>query len=370
MTSNAGREAIQRDPVTGGKALVGDDREYTVTVADVLEESVKIYSLWRTGLVAADSYESKFNWYYRRNPDGPPSVMFLHHSSEVDTVGAASVAPRRMRFNDTSFLTGVLVDFVVMPEHRTFFPALILQKEMQRHALQIHCIAWGLPNPKASAVFRRAGYQCIGQMGRYVRVLRSAGYLSRHLPGWVSRVVGPIIDLARLAALVFRLAATRGYSAKWQDRPDARFNDLWGRSAKPDQLMGVRDEQYLSWRFVDCPLATYSFLTLVSTSDQRLVGYAVCEFEQQTLHVRDFLVDSNVAGALSRLWFELAREAFHAGCASLSVEFFGAEVVQRELNNAGLTARAQSPLYAVSTDQSPAMLSEAHLYITGADLDG
>ena len=370
MTSNAGGEAMPSGLASEAKVPIGDDRKYTVTAADVLEENVKICSLWRTGLVATNSYEAKFDWYYRRHPDGPPSVIFLNLNSEGDAVGAASVAPRRMRFNDTTFLTGVLVDFVVRPEHRTFFPALFLQKEMQRHALLIHHIVWGLPNPKATAVFRRAGYQCIGQMGRYVRVLRSAGYLSRHLPGWLSRVIGPIIDLTRLAALVFRRATTRGYISHWQDRPDARFNDLWTRSARPDQLIGVRDEQYLSWRFVDCPLATYSFFTIVSAQDQCLVGYAVCEFEQQTLHVRDFLIDSNVAGALSSLWCELAREAFHAGCVSLSVEFFGAEVVQRDLNNAGLKARAQSPLYAARTDQSPAVLSEAHLYITGADLDG
>ncbi len=369
MSSNAGDEAIPSGAVTEAKALVGDEREYTVTVADVLEEEVKICSLWRTGLVTSNSYESKFDWYYRLNPDGPPNVIFLHHNSEVDAVGAASVAPRRMRFNDTSFLTGVLVDFVVRPEHRTFFPAQILQKEMQRHALQIHRIVWGLPNPKATAVFRRVGYQCIGQMGRYVRVLRSAGYLTRHFPGWMSRIVGPIIDLTRLAALMLRCAPTRGYAVQWQDRPDARFNDLWARSGKPDQLMGVRDEQYLSWRFVDCPLATNTFFTLVSTLDQRLIGYAVCEFEQQTLHVRDFLVDSNVAGISERLWCELAREAFHKGCASLSVEFFGAERVHQELNNAGLTARAQSPLYGVHTDQSSAMLRESQMYITCADLD-
>ena len=370
MTSNAGGEAIQNGLVTEARALPDDGREYAVTVADVVKDEVKICSLWRTGLVASKSFESKFDWYYRRNLDGQPSVIFLHHYSENNAVGVASVAPRRMRFNDTSFLTGVLVDFVVRPEHRTFFPALFLQKAVQRHGIQTYCIVWGLPNPRATAVFRRAGYQCIGQIGRYVRVLRSAGYLIRHLPGWVSRVLGPIIDLTRLTALVLRSAAKRGYSTQWQDRPDARFSDLWARSAKPDQLMGVRDEQYLSWRFVDCPLATHTFFILVSTLDQRLVGYAVCEFEQQTLHVRDFLVDSNIIGAAEHLWCELAREAFHAGCASLSIEFFGAERVQRELSNAGLIARAQSPLYAVSTDQSPAMLKEAHLYITGADMDG
>lgn len=353
-------------PVAHKKA---DKREYAVVVAKVIEESASICSLWRTGLSASNLYEAKFDWYYHRNPDGAPDALFLLHNSGIDAVGFAAVGHRRMRFNNATFMTGVLVDFVVRPEHRTLFPALLLQQEMYRFALQTHQMVWGLPNAKAAAVFSRAGYQCVGQLVRYVRVLRSAEYLARHIPRWASRVIGPIIDWARSVDIVFRGMGTRDYIIQWQNRPDTRFNDLWERSAKPDQLMGVRDEQYLTWRFSDSPFGTHSFCTLVSIVDQRLIGYAACEFVQHAAHVRDFLVDSNVPGALACLWRELARSAFCMGHASLNTEFLGCALVQRELKNAGMAARDHSPLYAAATDESLPLLQERHWYITRTDLD-
>ena len=104
--------------------------------------------------------------------------------------------------------------------------------------------------------------------------------------------------------------------------------------------------------------------------EHRLIGYAVCEFERQTLHVRDFLVDPNTLGAAAHFWRELAREAFRIGCASVSVELLGCELVQRQLRDAGLIARNQSPLYADIKDQSLPLLQERHWYLTSADVDG
>ena len=346
-----------------------DRRKYNVVVANVMMEKASICSLWRSGLNAANLYEAKFDWYYQRNPEGTPGALFLRYSGGEDAVGVAAVGHRRMRLNNETILAGVLVDFVVRPEHRTLFPALLLQREMRHFALQTHQIVWGLPNPKATAVFGRAGYQCIGQMVRYVRVLRSSEYLARHIPRWISRVISPIIDWTLLGAVVLRGFGAQEYIAQWQNRPDARFNDLWERSAKPDQLIGVRDDQYLTWRFVDSPFRAHSFLTIVSNVDQRLVGYAACELEHQTLHVSDFLVDANAPAVSSQLWRELAREGFRLGCTSLSTRFLGSERVQRQLRVAGLVARDKSPLYAAVPDGMPPLLTEPQWYLTGVDLD-
>ena len=347
-----------------------DMQEFAVAVVNVKKEKANICSLWRSGLFAAGLYEEKFDWYYERNPEGMPNALFLHHSSVISAVGIAVTGHRRMRFNDVTLLAGVLVDFVVRPEFRTLFPALLLQNEMRRLALQTHQIVWGLPNRRATAVFSRAGYQCLGQMVRYVRVVRSSVYLVRHLPRWMSRTLGPIIDWARLSIVVLRSLGTRSYVTQWQDCPDARFNDLWVRSAAPQQLMGVRDERYLTWRFVDSPFRAHSFFTLVSASDNRLIGYAACEFVQHAVRVSDFLVDSNVPDAFGSLWRELVRETRRMGCASLSVEFLGSALVQRELKGAGLVARDQIPLYVATTAEQRPLVQEQYWYVTCADVDG
>ena len=108
----------------------------------------------------------------------------------------------------------------------------------------------------------------------------------------------------------------------------------------------------------------------MSAVDQCLIAYAVCEADQHSLHVRDFLIDPNIAGAAAYLWHSLLQEAYRKGLASLSVEFLGSELVQEELKDAGLTARDQTPLYAALADESRPLLQGRHWYLTCADVDG
>jgi hypothetical protein len=341
---------------------------YSATRADVADDEPEMLALWQHGLAQQGMPEAKFDWFYRSNPEGVPDVFFLRHETERDAVGVAAVGRRRMRFGAETLLAGQLVDFVVQPQHRALFPAMFLQKQIRSRGLESCAMLFGLPNPKSAAVFRRVGYRCVGQMVRRVRVLRSCGYLQRYLPALLSRVAGSLIDGARLAAAW--LPAGGRFRTQWLDRPDSRFDDLWARAAAPDVLIGVRDTNFLTWRFVDCPHGPYSFFSLASTADQRLLAYAACEQRQPTLHVRDFLVDPGEPGVSAQFWRELSLEAFRLGYASLSVEFLGGESEHGKLEAAGLRARDERPLYAAARDDWTSLMHGRNWYLTCADEDG
>jgi hypothetical protein len=339
--------------------------------------------------------EAKFDWYYRKNCGGPPQIFFLCHGPQQETVGVAAVGRREMRIGTQTIMSGELVDFVAVPEHRTLFPALFLQKEVRRLTLKTrlksqdserpgdgsHDILYGLPNPKSLAVVKRAGYQLVGQLVRRARILRLAGYLSRHVPGWIGQLIGPVVDRIRMGALAMRAITTRGSGLElcpcWLDRPDSRFDDLWRRvvtqSGMNNVLMGVRDNAFLTWRFIDCPLRTYRFFALFANTDHRLIAYAVCAVDGEALHVHDFLVDLTAHGAHKALWIALSREAYRRGHSNLSVEFLGAESIQQSLEAIGLMKRQQRPLYATTaaaTHDRNTLLQESNWYLTSADEDG
>ena len=69
----------------------------------------------RSGLPATNLNEAKVDLYYLRNPHGVPSALLLHSRADAETVGVATAGHRRLRLNCETFLTGVLVDFVVRP---------------------------------------------------------------------------------------------------------------------------------------------------------------------------------------------------------------------------------------------------------------
>jgi hypothetical protein len=173
-----------------------------------------------------------------------------------------------------------------------------------------------------------------------------------------------------LGAVALRRLVNSGFRAHWLTQPDARFDDLWRRCATPDVLMGVRDAAFLTWRFVDCPLRSHTFFTLVSTDDQRLVAYAVCEAREEVVHVRDFLVDPNTPGAWVRLWLDLSLETFRQGYKSLSLEFLGGEHLRRRLDAAGMIAREKRPLYAFALARWEGAMQDRNWYLTSADEDG
>jgi hypothetical protein len=342
---------------------------YTIVAASFAEDRPTIMRLWNSGLARHDMAEAKLQWYYQRNPEGLPQNFLLRSDASPRPVGVAALARRRMRYGAKSLVAGFILDFVVEPEHRTFFPALLLQKELLRHGKEAYAVVFGMPGAGAEAILRRAGYRWVGQMVRLVRVLRSRAFLSRFLPGWLSAILGPAIDHTLLATASLHGLLNSGYAWEWRDRPDTDFDALWERVAPPDTLIGVRDRAFLTWRFVESPLHAHRFFTVVSKADRKLVAYAVCHVDAEAMHVADFLVDPGAPGAGRRLWLDLSSEAYRMGHRSLSVEFLGNEDVRRQMDALGMVKREERPLYA-AFENRPELSSPSNWYLTNADVDG
>ena len=372
MSDNIYSSATTTADDSDGRAA-RDQQAYKTTVADLAVDADKMVELWRTGLLQNGMPDAKLDWYYRHNPEGAPLVVFLHHRDVQHAVGVASVGLRRIRFGSETLMVGALVDFVLQPEHRTFFPAMFLQKELRRCALGAHTVLFGFPNAKSLAIVSRVGYRCVGQMVRRTRVLRSAAYLAKYLPGRLSRIMGAVIDGLRSTEMWLRGLANNSVQTQWRERPDSTFDELWQRIVMPDVVMGVRDMAFLTWRFVNVPSKSFRFFTLVSSVDRRLLAYAACAPNGAVLNVQDFLVDPEMPSAGRRLWLDLSREAMRMGYTSLCIEFLGSDQEQRQLSAAGLRFREQRPAYA-SVAQSPDGASvwpteTSTWYLTSADDD-
>lgn len=339
---------------------------YGTSVANLAADRERILALWREGLGQNGMPGAKFDWYYVRNVEGAPTVLFLHASGE--TVGAASIGRRRMRRGAETLEAGALADFIVASSHRSFFPALHLQQAMRRQALTRYGVVYGMPNPQSEAIVKRAGYRRVGDIVRRARVLRSGAYISRHVPSWLAGAAGAILDVARHAVTAVRARATGAFRAAWSDSAPSGAGQLWERASAQGLLIGARDERFLAWRFGDCPLYRCRFLHLAREGSGELAGYAVCLERDDTTHVVDFLADGSVTGALDRLWLEVALEAWRRGSRSASVEFLGPATVARSIESAGWVARERRALWAAFEGMEPPA-DAGGWYMTAADED-
>jgi hypothetical protein len=349
---------------------------YHIVQGDANDHADAILNLWRAGLGQNGVPQGKFSWYYQGNPAGAPSVILLKHDQFADHVGVAAIAKRPLSVFGKSMVAGEMVDFVVNQEHRSLFPAMMLMRAVHDQGLHSYGFVYGLPNSKSQAVVKRAGYTRLGDMQRYARVLRSTDYLRQRLPAalqWVASLVGPIADNVRRAQTALT-GSRRRFRGEWVDAPDDRFDAIWQSFSRTHLIAGQRDQTFLRWRFVECPLRVHRFFALSvkapKSGTSAMVAYAVCEQEGITLHVHDFLVDPSAPNAFVPLWSQLAEAAYLLGCTNVAAEFFGQTQVHRQLQRAGLVRRSVRGVCAVSTPENAAMMDAENWYMTSADEDG
>jgi hypothetical protein len=351
-------------------AVTGEDRgsAYSVSPADVRADRATVLSLWRGNLDEGDEPEAKFQWFYHDHPNGPSLMLFLRHGAEHTPVGTAGVGGRELLANGAAYRGGVLADLLVVPSHRTLFPAMELQRAATRAGLAVCSVVFGVPNEKAVPVFRRLGYAPIGDLLRFVVVLRYGEVLRRRMPSWLARVGGAALD--RVMPILRRAGSVKTpVRGEWREPSDVTLDDLWSRARSFAGVIGVRDARYLTWRFFARAKHPHRLFALHSGQDRRLIGYAVCESARPTLHVRDFLVDRAVPGGVGLLVDTLARQAYREGFSTLSLDFMGGADDCEALRRAGMRERDRRPVFASFAVGQDVTLRGLPWYVTRADID-
>ncbi|MDB4881386.1 MAG: hypothetical protein JWL95_152 [Gemmatimonadetes bacterium] len=342
---------------------------YVSHAGDTARDRELVIDVWRGNLGREARLQAKFDWFYRGCPWGAPLLQLLRHEPSSAWVGVAGAGPRRMLLGNNEIKAGVLVDLTVLPDHRSLGPALALQKALVTASGRRFDLLYGFPNPKAAAVFKRVGYSQLGELVRYVRVLRYRGFLERKMPSAAARPLGWALDAAsRLHAA----AASRGrrrLSAEWRDAVDSRVDRLWSCSEHGAALIAPRNAAFLRWRFDQAPVPRIRYLLLGDRRGDALLAWFACEGEGSTLHVRDFW-SVDAARSIGRPFIgALLRAADREGYASVSVEYAGAASRRRGWLKAGFVARTSRPVFGKWWRGADAAGGEDNLHLTSADQD-
>lgn len=290
---------------------------YLPEPGDPSRDREAVLALWHGNLGDPARHAGKFDWFYLRNPDGEALLQLLRHGGDV--VGCCGAAPRRMLWQGRAIRVGLLADMAVAARHRTLGPALLLQEALVATAASRFDLLYGFPNRKSLPVVKRLGYAVLGERRRYSRVLRSAGYLQRHLPAWLAAPVGVLLDAAMAVRDALRARGGRPPRACWVERADPRMQALWQAHRPARGLVGVRDEAALRWRFDDSPLAGIRYLLLGERADGPPRAWFACQVAGGVLRVCDYW--SERGGDLDhRLALALVRAARRGGYTSISLE--------------------------------------------------
>lgn len=343
-------------PAPAYAARAGDPERARATVLDV----------WRGNLGDDARMPRKYDWFYLHAPAGLPLLHLLDYTParpEADApaavVGACALGQRRMLHRGAPVRAGVLVDLAVLPAHRSLGPALMLQQHLFAAGRARLDVLYGFPNPKAAPVFKRIGYRPLGEMVRHVRVIRSAPYLRRRLPGALAplaALTGPAIDLVRRPR-----TGDGGLSGRWCSRvPD--ISALWADSEKPAALTAIRDAAHLRWRFDEAPDANVRHLLL--STGERVDAWFATRSDGHTLHVLDFWQRGSGAAPRPASLRALLAAAHADGHAAVSVELATSAERLRPWIDLGFEARGSRPIFGHAAGETA-----IDLHLTSADED-
>jgi len=347
--------------------------QYTVRQASLPRDRDTIIGLWHGNLGDPDKLAAKFSWFYLDSPTGPPFVLLLESgrppNQERVEVGVATAGLRRFLLDGQALTAGVLVDLAVLPKHRTLFPAILLQKTMLRSGLEVAEFLYGFPNPKAAPVFKRAGYRHVADMVRYVRVLRSGGYLKARLPSAVAAGAGTLLDLFSGLRLMLTAGFRAGVELEWCN---TRANGAMA-TAPPDSdtnfLCGARSEEFLRWRFGGNAERICECVNAYATKGRSFLGRWIVEADEAALCVRDCSVALLTGRHALSAWRALFRAARQAGYVSVSFECVGPHPVQSTLRRLQMLRRSRRPVYMAARPELESRISAAEIYLTAGDED-
>jgi hypothetical protein len=238
--------------------------------------AAEVMRLWRDNLPLRGPAEAKRRWAYLDAPDGPSEAMVVR-ADDGAAVGCAGIERRELWCRGEPVRAALLADFAIDRAHRIGFPAVLLQRAVQRHVEPRFDLSYGFPNQGAVAVHLRTGYHELGKMARYVRPLRFARYLRRRvdhpaLARWAAAAIDPA---ARAACWIAARSAAHDFALTWLIDVDGRFDALWATAAPTLPIACRRDAAMLRWRFLRNPFDRCTVAAISARATGRLVAYAI-----------------------------------------------------------------------------------------------
>ena len=331
---------------------------YSITAADLERDKQAILRIWKGNF--PDVPEQRYSWMYENNPYGRAVCWLAKDTKDETVVGVTSLFLRRILIRGKYRMAGIAGDFAVDKEHRTFGPALALQKAAVSSCCQKGFdLLYGFPNKQAELMHQRAGYRFLGNLVRMTKPIRSQYYLKRYLKSQKAAYL-----LSKPVDFAMRLRSKENYyrrpetlSAEIVSTFDSRFDELWARASSRYALIGERESGYLNWRYTCSPHRKYTIFALMGKRDGTLIGYIVFYSTANKVHIADLLA-LDLEDVLDCLLSEFLLYQREKRVESVSIVYLGSELLTRRLEEYRFSIRDTESKVIVYADPGSPFLAD------------
>lgn len=302
--------------------------KYIIEKADLCRQKDEILALLQRNLEGIS--DERFTWNYLK---APAVCWVARDSSTGELVGTCAIFLRDATVNGRPAKAGIAGDFAVDKKHRTFGPALMMQKALLASLKDERIdFTYSIPNKLSEPLLVRLGYREIGKYHRYVKLLRAEYRENKNiLPSPLKGIASGITDLAlKTISREFRYRRSGSVEVETPEFFDKRFDELSGAAGKKFDIVGARDSKFLHWRYKESAYRDYRVFAI--TRDKgALTGYIVYYIDENVAYVADMLCDLDLKDGLNTLLSEFCLRMRKDSVGSVSIRYLGAGSVEAKL---------------------------------------
>lgn len=248
-------------------------------------------------------------WQYEDNPAGPAIIQLARDVESERLAGQYVVIPMRFQAKDKTMIGTLSLNTLTRQIYagQGIFTGLA-NAVYKTCAEQGAEFCYGFPNPNSYPGFtKKLGFTDLGCVPLLIRPLNTKALIKK-----------------RFGSLLASLALPVHLFYKLKDRSDNRYevypltafnlsamNDFWTKVQAKYPIMGIRDADYIRWRYFENPYRDYQLYGIRQKNTSELLGYIVGRCTEVDAMVSgmivDFLVDPSHPAAGSVLVNRLLR---------------------------------------------------------------
>lgn len=233
----------------------------------------------------------EWHWKFKQNPTNVMMIEVAESAGRI--VGQYAEIWKFFQYVNKVVLVTMPVDNFVHPQFRGGMKGV--QKAMFEYPDRRSKgpFGFGFPN-KAHYIIgmRMLKYLDLGKMPVLFKRLNFRWAVRNRMP-WMPSIFLKLIQLAsnfafRISIKAWKFKTASAVRTRIVDSFDSRFDTLWERVRKGHNIICVRDQRYLKWRYRK-PAASYRIVIAEKGND--LVGYAVTGVKYDSGAVVGYIVD-------------------------------------------------------------------------------
>lgn len=231
----------------------------------------------------------RWRWEYKENPFGFLQVFGTFNGKTIGHMGLIGVP---IMVNGTIVRGSQAVDLAVHPDFRGKGMFIgIGEKLVQQAEREGFVLSYGMPNEPAYHGHLKYGWFSVSEIPVLTRITSRKAFalfiatkfhdlFSHPNSASISRILTLVRDLIRAKnAGILGSERQESYTTHVVKSFGKQFNELWKEASIHHQLLVVRNEEYLNWRYAKRPYSNYLILAIEKSN--RVEGYVVLATEIQ-----------------------------------------------------------------------------------------